>query len=124
MSEGEAEGVPPEYLEEPSRYFLEWIPRLLREHDGAHAHFGKVEAVAQFHLTGDRGGWWYFELGKDGVHVSDGQHPKPSFTLTMDVEIWREINRGNLNGLRAYLRRDLKLKGSRWKLLRVARLFG
>jgi putative sterol carrier protein len=119
-----AEGVPPEYLAEPSRYFLEWIPSLLAQHEQAHGHFGKLEAVAQFHLTGERGGWWYFELGGGRVHVGEGRHAKPSFTLTMDVDVWRRINRGELNGLRAYLRRDLQLEGSRWKLWRVARLFG
>ena len=36
----------------------------------------------------------------------------------------KTFNRGTLNGLRAYLRRDLKFKGSRWKLIKVARLFG
>ena len=118
-----SEGVPEEYLEEPARYFLEWIPKQLDDNQGAHEHFSKANAVAQFHLTGDRGGWWYFVLGKGGVQASEGQHPKPSFTMTMDVDIWRQINRGTLNGLRAYIRRDLKFSGSRWKLLRVARLF-
>ncbi len=119
-----SEGVPEEYLAEPERYFLEWIPKQLDTNDGAHAHFAKVKAVAQFHLTGDGGGKWYFVLGGAAVEVSEGQHPKPSFTMTMDVDIWREINRGTLNGMRAYLRRDLKFSGSRWKLFKVAKLFG
>ena len=119
----ESEGVPAEYLEEPGRYFLEWIPQLLRDHDGASEHFGRMNAVAQFHLTGDRGGKWYFELGGGTVTVGEGLHAKPSFTLTMPVEVWRKLNRGQVGGLRAYIRGDIKLTGSRWKLLRVARLF-
>lgn len=118
-----SEGVPPEYLAEPNRYFLEWIPQLLRDTDGAGTHFGRVEAVAQFHLTGDGGGWWYFELGAGDVDVRAGQHPKPSFTLTMNVDVWRQMNKGELNGLKAWFRGDLKLKGSRIKFWRVARLF-
>jgi putative sterol carrier protein len=119
-----SEAVPAEYLAEPRRYFLEWIPHLLREHGEAGTHFGKVDSVAQFHLTGDRGGWWHFVLGKGAVAVAEGEHPAPSFTLTMDVEIWRRMNRGELNGLKAWWRGDLKFSGSRLAFLRVARLFG
>ncbi len=103
---------------------MEWIPQLLTDVDGAHNHFGKLQAVAQFHLTGDAGGWWYFELGEGRVVVDEGPHPKPSFTLTMDVDTWRALNRGERNGLKAYLTGAVKFKGSRWKFLRVAKLFG
>jgi len=120
----DSEGVPPEYLEEPSRYFLEWIPQLLRDNDGASAHYGRTRTVAQFHLTGDRGGKWYFELGDGKVVVAAGAHAKPSFTLTMPVEVWRKLNRGEVGGMRAYIRGDIKITGSRWKLLRLGKLFG
>jgi putative sterol carrier protein len=116
-------GVPPEYLEEPRRYFLEWIPELLRQHKAANKHFGKVESIAQFHLTGERGGWWHFVLGKGEVVVAEGEHPAPGFTLTMDVEVWRKLNRGEVNGLRAWLRGDVKITGSKLQFLRVAKLF-
>ena len=118
-----SEGVPPEYLAEPRRYFLEWIPQLLRDHAAAGGHFGKVDSVAQFHLTGDAGGWWHFVLGKGTVAVAEGEHAKPSFTLTMDVEVWRKLNRGEVNGLRAWLRGDVKIAGSKLAFMRVARLF-
>lgn len=117
-----SEGVPAQYLAEPRRYFLEWIPQLLRDTDGAKAHFGKLDAVAQFQLTGDGGGSYYFALGGGGVQVCEGQHSRPSFTLTMSVDTWRQLNQG-ASGLRAYLRGDVKLSGSRWTFLKVARLF-
>jgi putative sterol carrier protein len=119
-----SEGVPPEYLAEPRRYFLEWIPQLLDQHREANKHFGKVESVAQFHLTGDRGGWWHFVLGKGAVVVAEGEHPKPGFTLTMDVDIWRKMNRGELNRVKAWLKGQVKITGSKLQFLRVARLFG
>jgi putative sterol carrier protein len=115
--------VPPEYLAEPRRYFLEWVPQLLAEHRDANAHFGKVDAVAQFDLTGPDGGRYHFVLGKGAVAVAEGLHAAPSFTLTMDVEIWRRMNRGELNGLTAWWKGDLRLTGSRLTFLRVARLF-
>jgi putative sterol carrier protein len=121
MSEQQA--IPEEYLEDPERYFTEWIPQLLRDVDGARAHFGKVKAVAQFHLTGERGGQWYFDMGKGSVAVAAGSHARPSFTLTMPVRIWQQMNRGELSGTRAYFRGDLKFKGSWLKFIRVAKLF-
>jgi putative sterol carrier protein len=118
-----SDGVPAEYLAEPARYFLEWMPRLLRDVDGAKAHFGRMNAVAQFELSGEGGGAWYFALGGGTVEVAAGVHPKPSFTLAMTVDTWRQLNRGEVSGLRAYLRGDVKLTGSRWKLMRVSSLF-
>jgi putative sterol carrier protein len=117
------DGVPPEYLDEPRRYFLEWIPRLLAQHREANKHFGKVQSIAQFHLTGERGGWWHFVLGQGEVVVTEGEHPTPGFTLTMDVEVWRKLNRGEVNGFRAWLRGDVKITGSKLQFLRVAKLF-
>jgi putative sterol carrier protein len=119
-----SDGVPPEYLAEPRRYFLEWIPALLEQHRAAHGHFGKVRSVAQFHLTGDAGGWWHFVLGGETVAVAEGAHPAPGFTLTMDVDVWRRLNRGEVNGLKAWLKGDVKISGSKLQFLRVAKLFG
>ena len=115
--------VPEQYLAEPERYFTEWIPQLLRDTEGATDHFGKVQAVAQFHLTGERGGKWYFDMGRGAVSVVGGEHAKPSFTLTMAVDVWQRMNRGELSGTRAYFRGDVKFKGSWLKFLRVAKLF-
>jgi putative sterol carrier protein len=116
--------VPPEYLEDPKRYFLEWLPQLLDATEGARRHFGRLDAVAQFHLTGDRGGWWYIHLGRETVWIDGGRHPSPSFTLTMPVDTWRQVHCGQVSGTRAYLRGDIKFAGSRWKFLRVLGLFG
>lgn len=118
-----SDGVPPEYLAEPRRYFLEWIPQLLRDHPDARRHFGQAGSIAQFHLTGDRGGWWYFVLADGDVTVGEGEHAAPGFTLAMAVEVWRRLNRSEVNGLRAWLRGDIKMTGSKRQLWRVARLF-
>jgi putative sterol carrier protein len=124
VSDQAKDGVPPEFLEDPDRYFLEWIPGILRNNLDANKHFGKVQSVAQFHLTGERGGWWHFVLGNGDVVVSAGEHARPGFTLTMAVETWRRLNRGEVTGLRAWLRGDVKITGSKLQFLRVARLFG
>jgi putative sterol carrier protein len=118
-----SEGVPAEYLAQPDRYFLEWIPQLLRDNAAAARKLGRVDSVAQFHLTGDGGGSWHVVLGDGQVRVGAGRHGEPSFSLTMDIDIWRRLNRGELSGVRAWLRGDIVLTGSRLRFLRVARLF-
>ena len=90
--------VPAEYLAEPDRYFMEWIPARLAPKD--HAHLGKKSAIAQFALSGDDGGNWYIELGKGAVVPHAGLHKRPSFTLSMSVDTWRALNRQELNGTR------------------------
>jgi putative sterol carrier protein len=117
------EGVPTEYLEEPARYFLEWVPQLLRDNRAAAHRFGRVESIAQFHLTGAGGGLWHFVMGDGDVKVESGRHPAPSFTLTMNVDTWRRINRGQLSGVRAWLTRRVAIAGSLRSFFRVARLF-
>jgi putative sterol carrier protein len=114
--------VPAEYLAEPDRYFLEWLPTLV-DQDLARTRLKKVEAIAQFELTGDNGGAWYFELDRRGIAVKGGAHPKPSFTLTMPVGVWRQLNTGELGGLKAYMRGDIRFSGSRVQFFRVANLF-
>jgi len=115
--------VPSEYLDQPRRFFLEWIPQLLTMHRDGHRHFGRVSSVAQFHLTGETGGWWHIVMGNDQVVVVEGQHPQPGFTLTMEVALWRRLNRGEVNGFAAWVRGDLQISGSKRQFLRVARLF-
>ena len=111
------------FIEEPSRFFNEWLPERMAENRGRDKKFGKVGAVAQLELTGDRGGAWYFRLDKEGVALVEGRHDKPSFTVSMPVPIWQQMSRKELSGMRAWMRGDIKFSGSRLAFLRVARLF-
>lgn len=117
----DAEIPPPP--DQPEPYFMQWIPGLIAAHDGAEAHFGRVRAVAQFHLTGPEGGDWHIVMGHGHVVVERGSHRKPSFALTLSVDTWRRLNARELDGLAAYGRGLVKLEGSKVTLFRVARLF-
>ncbi len=122
VHEAVPDAPPAELLDQPNRYFLEWLPAQLEELGSSVGRLGRAGAIAQLHLTGDAGGSWYFDLNGGAVKVHGGQHPKPSFTLTLSVDTWRRLNLGQDNGLKAYLRGDVKITGSRLKFLRVARL--
>lgn len=122
--EQEQQGIPEEYLEDPRRLFEELVPEMLETHPEARPHFAKGRAVAQIELTGARGGQWYFVMHKGDVRCTPGTHHKPSFRLIMTVETFQGLMRGKLNGLSAWMRGRVKIKGSKIAFLRVARLFG
>ncbi len=103
--------LPDEYLADPSRYFLEWIPQKLREDRELAQYYGARRAVAQIKLTGERGGTWHFVLGGGDVSVHAGRHPRPSFKVKMSVDTWRRTRRGQRSGLAAFFRRELKVGG-------------
>lgn len=116
--------LPEKYLAEPDLYFMEWIPLKLAENPDLATNVGDRREVAQIRLTGERGGVWHFVLGDGRVAIERGAHAKPSFTLTLAVETWRRMRKGEQNGLTAFLTGKVKLKGSLRSLIRVARLFG
>lgn len=115
--------LPEEYLAYPDRYFLEWVPRQLTEDRAWTERFGRAKAVAQIRLTGERGGTWHFVLGSGKVSVHGGEHARPSFTVAMPVETWRRLRRGEQTGVGAFLKRELRVEGSKLAAWRIAKLF-
>jgi putative sterol carrier protein len=115
--------LPAEYLADPNRYFLEWIPRRLGEQPDLSTRFGRTDAVAQIQLTGPGGGLWHFILGRGAVVIEGGQHPRPCFTVSMPVATWRALRTGQASGLGAFLTGKIRIAGSKRKLFQVARLF-
>lgn len=113
--------LPEEYLADPRRYFDEYIPRRLAEDTSYGDRLGDTSAVAQIHLTGERGGSWHFVLGNGRVVLDAGRHEQPTFTVTMPVETWQQMRRGETTGMRAFMRGQVKIQGSKLKLLRLAR---
>ena len=116
--------LPAEYLAEPDRYFMEWIPRVLAEQPAIVERAGSVREVAQIELAGERGGTWHFVLGDGQVVVERGAHERPSFVLAMAVDTWRSMREGRLGVAGAVIRRKVRHRGSLRALIRVAKLFG
>lgn len=115
--------LPPEYLAEPDRYFMEWIPRGLVERPEIAARIGSVDEIAQIELAGDRGGTWHFVLGDGAIAVARGPHERPSFVILMTVDTWRALHLGKLGVPRAVLLRKIRHRGSLRAMLRVGALF-
>jgi putative sterol carrier protein len=118
-----AEPLPPQYLAEPDRYFMEWIPTVLAEKPELRERAASSQTVAQIMLSGDRGGTWHVVLGEGKVVVGRGAHQRPSFVVEMAVDTWRSMRQGELSMARALVRREVRTKGSLRAMMRVAKLF-
>ena len=70
-----------------------------------------VDAIIQYHLTGDQGGDWIITL-KDGVcKVAQGIAENPKMSLTADALEFRDILLGKMDGMAAFMQGKLKLAG-------------
>jgi len=70
-----------------------------------------VEAVVQYHLTGEQGGDWVITI-RDGVcTASPGNTESPSLTLTAQASDYIDIISGKLNAMSAFAEGKIKLKG-------------
>ncbi|MGA2113071.1 MAG: SCP2 sterol-binding domain-containing protein [Anaerolineales bacterium] len=70
-----------------------------------------VNAVVQFHLTGEGGGDWVMNLGNGKCTVAPGTAPTPRLTLTSTLEDFNSIVTGGLDGMAAFAQGKLKLAG-------------
>jgi len=109
------------FLDEPDRFFMEWIPEQLAAHPAYRAQVGRDHAIAQIELSGDRGGTWHVTMGDGDVAVARGPHAAPSFTIAMAVDTFRKLREGRIGVPGALLRGKIKARGSLGTLLKVGR---
>ncbi len=70
-----------------------------------------VDAVIQYHLTGDQGGDWIITIRDGKCTVEQGTAENPKLTLTADSNDYLDIITGKLNAMSAFAEGKLKLKG-------------
>jgi putative sterol carrier protein len=70
-----------------------------------------VDAVIQYHLTGEEGGDWIITI-KDGVcKVAEGVAENPKMTMTADGREFADVLLGKMDGMAAFMQGKLMLKG-------------
>ncbi len=70
-----------------------------------------VQAVIQYHLSGEQGGDWVVTL-QDGVcEVREGSAENPKLTLSAEAQDYIDVVTGKLNAMSAFADGKLKLKG-------------
>ena len=70
-----------------------------------------VEAVIQYHLTGDEGGDWIINIKDGKCTVDDGTAANPTMTLTADAQDFKDVLTGKADGMQYFMQGKLKLAG-------------
>jgi putative sterol carrier protein len=70
-----------------------------------------VDAVIQYHLTGEEGGDWIITIKDGACKVATGVAQNPKMSLTADAHEFRDVLLGKIDGMAAFMQGKLKLSG-------------
>jgi putative sterol carrier protein len=89
------------------------VEQLIKNHEKAFRSDKAVgvDAVIQYHLTGDEGGDWIINIKDGKCTVVDGVADDPTMSLTADAHEFRDILLGKMDGMAAFMQGKLKLTG-------------
>lgn len=71
-----------------------------------------LDAVYQFELSGDGGGTWHVKINDGAMEVVAGASAAPSATLKMSADNFVKMSNGQLNGVMAYMKGQMKVSGN------------
>jgi len=71
-----------------------------------------VEAVIQYHLTGDEAGDWVVTIGDQKCDVEKGTTDEPTMTLRADSQDYKDIILGKIDPMTAFMQQKVKLTGN------------
>jgi putative sterol carrier protein len=89
------------------------VAQLVRNHERAfkpEAAEG-VEAVIQYHLTGEEAGDWIVNIHEGKCTVAEGVAESPKMTLTSDAQDFKDVLLGKANGMQYFMQGRLRLAG-------------
>ena len=70
-----------------------------------------VDAVIQYHLTGDQSGDWIITLRDGKCSVAEGVAEDPKVAFTADALDFRDVLLGKANGMQYFMQGKIKLAG-------------
>lgn len=70
-----------------------------------------VDAVVQYHLTGEEGADWIITIKDGACKVTEGVADNPKMTMIADAHEFRDILLGKMDGMAAFMQGKLQLKG-------------
>jgi putative sterol carrier protein len=70
-----------------------------------------VDAVVQYHLTGEEAGDWIITIKDGQCGVAEGVADNPNMTLTADSQDYKDVITGKINGMTAFMQGKIKLAG-------------
>jgi putative sterol carrier protein len=82
-----------------------------------------VDAVIQYHLSGDEGGDWVVTIRDQKCTVESGVTENPTMTLRADSEDYKNVILGKLDPMAAFMQQKLKLTGNLNMALGLTKFF-
>jgi putative sterol carrier protein len=70
-----------------------------------------VDAVIQYHLSGEEAGDWIIRIQDGTCTVEPGVAENPKMTLSADSEDYKNVILGKINGMNAFMEGKLRLAG-------------
>ncbi len=70
-----------------------------------------LEAVIQYHLTGEEGGDYIITIADDACKVKEGVAEDPTMTLTADGRYFGDVLLGKEDGMKGFMQGKLQLAG-------------
>ena len=102
--------VPPDDIS-PLEFFTRWLPNAVASDDARRKKLDGTDAKIVFELSGDGGGAYTVHISSGGVQGTEGPVDDPDLRVLVDLETWRQLNRGDLSAPEALLKRKVKLDG-------------
>jgi len=120
-----ARAQPPDDIS-PLEFFTAWVPRVVEQDPSRRKRLGDTQASLVFVLTGDGDA-----AGEYTIHIADGlvrgeagREAEGDLEVTVDVETWRALNRGELSAPEALLRKRVQLSGDLVLALKLHLILG
>jgi len=100
----------------PHEFFTDWVPRAVQEDPERRRRLGETHATIVFELHGDPlhgdpGGQFTVCIDAGRVTGREGAADGPDLHVSVDLETWRALNRGDTSAPQALLKRRVRLHG-------------
>ncbi len=82
-----------------------------------------VDAVTQFHLTGEGGGDWIVTIKDQQCTVAEGVATNPKLVVTADSQDIMKIMGGKMDPMRAFMQGKIRFIGDMSLAMKLANLF-
>ncbi|MCC6499429.1 MAG: SCP2 sterol-binding domain-containing protein [Anaerolineales bacterium] len=82
-----------------------------------------VDTVVQFRFTGAQASDWYVVIKDQKCESTEGLHPQPKMTMTVDSEDYIKISTGELDATMAFMKGKVKVSGDMGIALGMGKYF-
>ena len=103
--------IPPEDIS-PEEFFTRWVPERVASDPERRRRLGETVATIVFSFAEAEHGAYTLFVGGGTVRGEAAAHADPDLRVSIDLETWRSLNRGELSAPEAALKRRVKLKGN------------